>query len=165
MRPSCPGGYGSLVRARIDGIVVADQGPGFDVSTPPDPTDPIVLERPSGRGILLMRAFMTEVRYNAIGNRVTLKCGVYVWDGVTLEDDVFCGPNATFTNDRRPRSRIRPSEFPNTLVERDASIGAGAVILPGVTIGSGALIGAGAVVTRDVPEGETWVGNPARPLT
>ena len=97
-----------------------------------------------------------------IGHRVTLKCGVYVWDGITLEDDVFCGPNATFTNDKKPRSRQRPAEFARTVVERGASIGAGAIILPGVRIGAGAMIGAGAVVTRDVPAGETWVGNPAR---
>lgn len=97
-----------------------------------------------------------------IGDRVTLKCGVYVWDGVTLEDDVFVGPNAVFTNDRIPRSRVRPSEFVRTQVGRSASIGGGAVILPGVTIGEGAMIGAGAVVTRDVPAGETWIGNPAR---
>ena len=100
----------------------------------------------------------------SIGERVTLKSGVYVWDGVTLEDGVFCGPNATFTNDPRPRSRVRPEQYLTTRVERDASIGAGAVILPGVTIGSKAMIGAGAVVTRDVPAGETWVGNPARRL-
>lgn len=99
-----------------------------------------------------------------LGDRVTLKCGVYVWDGVILEDDVFCGPNATFTNDRRPRSRVHPDRFETTRVERRASIGAGAVILPGITIGAGAMIGAGAVVTRDVPAGETWVGNPARRL-
>lgn len=99
-----------------------------------------------------------------IGDRVTLKSGVFVWDGVILEDDVFCGPNATFTNDRMPRSRQRPDRFPETRVERGASIGAGAVILPGVTIGEGAMIGAGAVVTRDVPAHETWVGNPAAPL-
>ena len=98
----------------------------------------------------------------AIGDRVTLKCGVYIWDGVTLEDDVFCGPNATFTNDKHPRSRQRPTEFAQTVVERGASIGAGAVILPGVRVGAGAMIGAGAVVTRDVPAGETWLGNPAR---
>lgn len=97
-----------------------------------------------------------------LGDRVTLKSGVYVWDGVTLENDVFVGPNAVFTNDRRPRSKVRPSERPDTLVRRGASIGAGAVILPGVTIGEGAMIGAGAVVTRDVPAGETWAGNPAR---
>jgi UDP-2-acetamido-3-amino-2,3-dideoxy-glucuronate N-acetyltransferase len=97
-----------------------------------------------------------------LGDRVTLKSGVYVWDGVVLEDDVFCGPNASFTNDPHPRSRMRPDQFERTLVRKGASIGAGAAVLPGVTIGEGALIGAGAVVTRDVPAGETWVGNPAR---
>ncbi len=99
-----------------------------------------------------------------VGDRVTLKSGVFVWDGVTLEDDVFCGPNATFTNDKSPRSRQRPERFLRTLVRQGASIGAGAVILPGITIGEGAIIGAGAVVTRDVPAGETWAGNPARKL-
>jgi len=99
-----------------------------------------------------------------LGDRVTLKCGVYVWDGVELEDDVFCGPNATFTNDRRPRSRVVSEQFEQTRVCRGASIGAGAVILPGLTIGECAMIGAGAVVTREVPAGETWVGNPARPI-
>lgn len=97
-----------------------------------------------------------------IGDRVTLKCGVYVWNGVTLADDVFVGPNAVFTNDKRPQSRVRPKAFTQTRVERGASIGGGAVILPGVTIGEGAMVGAGAVVTRDVPAGETWHGNPAR---
>lgn len=96
-----------------------------------------------------------------IGDRVTLKSGVFVWDGVTLENDVFCGPNATFTNDKHPRSRHRPAEFARTLVKQGASIGAGAVILPGLTIGEGAVVGAGAVVTRDVPAGATVVGNPA----
>lgn len=99
-----------------------------------------------------------------LGDRVTLKCGVYVWNGVVLQDDVFCGPNATFTNDRRPRSRQTPESWAQTVVERGASIGAGAILLPGVRIGAGALIGAGAVVTKDVPAGETWVGNPARAL-
>lgn len=99
-----------------------------------------------------------------IGDRVTLKCGVYVWDGITLEDDVFCGPNATFTNDRMPRSRQQPDNYMRTIVERGASIGAGAIILPGLRIGAGAMIGAGAVVTRDIPAGETWVGNPAKKL-
>jgi acetyltransferase-like isoleucine patch superfamily enzyme len=97
-----------------------------------------------------------------LGDRVTVKSGVYVWDGVTLEDDVFCGPNATFTNDKRPRSRQRPAEFAQTLVRRGASIGAGAIILPGLTIGEGAIVGAGAVVTKDVPAGATVAGNPAR---
>ena len=97
-----------------------------------------------------------------LGDRVTLKCGVYVWDGITLENDVFCGPNATFTNDKLPRSKQHPTVYPQTVVEQGASIGAGAIILPGVRIGKGAMIGAGAVVTRDVPAGATMVGNPAR---
>lgn len=97
-----------------------------------------------------------------VGDRVTVKNGVYLWDGLIIEDDVFLGPNATFTNDLRPRSRVRVP-YPVTRVKRGASVGAGAVILPGLTIGTGAMIGAGAVVTKSVPDGETWVGNPARP--
>ena len=100
----------------------------------------------------------------SLGDRVTLKSGVYLWDGITVEDDVFIGPQATFTNDREPRSRVR-KPFEPTLIKAGASIGAGAVILPGLTIGQGAMIGAGAVVTKSVPDGETWVGNPARPLS
>lgn len=99
-----------------------------------------------------------------IGNRVTLKCGVYVWDGIILEDDVFCGPNATFTNDKHPRSRQRPADFASTRVRKGASIGAGAVVLPGIIIGENSVVGAGAVVTQDVAPGQTVVGNPARPL-
>lgn len=98
----------------------------------------------------------------AIGNRVTIKCGVQLWDGITLEDDVFVGPNATFTNDPFPRSRQYPAEFPKTRVRKGASIGANATILPGLTIGQSAMIGAGAVVTRDVPPNAIVVGNPAR---
>jgi acetyltransferase-like isoleucine patch superfamily enzyme/dTDP-4-dehydrorhamnose 3,5-epimerase-like enzyme len=97
-----------------------------------------------------------------VGHRVTIKCGVQLWDGVRLEDDVFVGPNATFTNDPRPRSRRRPERFAVTTVERGASIGANATILPGVRIGTGAMVGAGAVVTADVPAGAEVVGNPAR---
>lgn len=97
-------------------------------------------------------------------DRVTLKCGVFVWDGIILEDDVFCGPNATFTNDLRPRSRERPKSFPSTRICRRASIGAGAVILPGLTVGENALVGAGAVVTKDVPPDATVIGSPAGPL-
>jgi acetyltransferase-like isoleucine patch superfamily enzyme len=81
-----------------------------------------------------------------------------------LEDDVFVGPNATFTNDRHPRSRQRV-EYPLATVRQGASIGAGAIILPGLIIGRGAMIGAGAVVTKSVPDGETWVGNPARRIS
>lgn len=97
-----------------------------------------------------------------MGDRVTIKCGVQLWDGIILEDDVFVGPNATFTNDPFPRSRQHPGEFPKTHVRKGASIGANATILPGLTIGQNAMVGAGAVVTRDVPPNAIVVGNPAR---
>jgi UDP-2-acetamido-3-amino-2,3-dideoxy-glucuronate N-acetyltransferase len=97
-----------------------------------------------------------------LGDRVTIKCGVQLWDGVRLEDDVFVGPNATFTNDHFPRSKQRPTEFLETVVSRGASIGANATILPGVSIGQNAMVGAGAVVTHDVPPNAIVVGNPAR---
>ena len=97
-----------------------------------------------------------------LGDRVTVKCGVYLWDGLRVADDVFIGPNATFTNDRLPRSKHYPDSFAETVIEQGASIGAAAVILPGLTIGRGAMVGAGAVVTRDVPPRALVVGNPAR---
>jgi len=97
-----------------------------------------------------------------VGDRVTVKSGVQLWDGVTLEDDVFVGPNATFTNDKYPRSRHRPQQFLKTTIKRGASIGANATILPGVTVGERAMVGAGAVVTRSVPAGAIVVGNPSR---
>ncbi|MBN2370310.1 MAG: WxcM-like domain-containing protein [Vicinamibacteria bacterium] len=96
-----------------------------------------------------------------VGSRVTIKCGVQLWDGVTLEDDVFVGPNATFTNDPFPRSKRRPAAFARTLVRAGASIGANATILPGVTVGSRAMVAAGSVVTHDVPKGAIVMGNPA----
>jgi UDP-2-acetamido-3-amino-2,3-dideoxy-glucuronate N-acetyltransferase len=97
-----------------------------------------------------------------IGDRVTIKCGVQVWDGVRLEDDVFVGPNATFTNDKLPRSGVHPKHLPVTTVKAGASVGANSTIVPGITIGSHALVGAGAVVTRDVPAWAIVTGNPAR---
>lgn len=97
-----------------------------------------------------------------VGDRVTVKCGVQLWTGVELEDDVFVGPNATFTNDPLPRSRRWLDEHPRTIVRRGASIGANATILPGLEIGPGAMVGAGAVVTRSVPAHAVVVGNPAR---
>jgi acetyltransferase-like isoleucine patch superfamily enzyme/dTDP-4-dehydrorhamnose 3,5-epimerase-like enzyme len=97
-----------------------------------------------------------------VGDRVTVKCGVQLWDGVELEDDVFVGPNATFTNDRFPRSRQWLSEHPRTIVRTGASIGANATILSGLEIGRGAMVGAGAVVTRSVPPYAVVTGNPAR---
>jgi acetyltransferase-like isoleucine patch superfamily enzyme/dTDP-4-dehydrorhamnose 3,5-epimerase-like enzyme len=97
-----------------------------------------------------------------IGNRVTIKCGVQVWDGLRIEDDVFVGPNATFTNDPTPRSGQHLREYPATYIRRGASIGANATILPGISIGQNAMVGAGAVVTRSVPPHAVVVGNPAR---
>lgn len=97
-----------------------------------------------------------------IGDYVTIKCGVQVWDGIELEDNVMVGANVSFTNDMFPRSHNKDWKLLRTKVCKGASIGAGAVILPGITIGEGAMIGAGSVVTKDVPAGELWFGNPAR---
>lgn len=97
-----------------------------------------------------------------IGDRVTVKSGVQLWDGLRVGNDVFIGPNASFANDRFPRSRRRPEKFLQTILEDGASIGAGAVILPGITIGANAMVAAGAVVTRSVPPNAVVVGNPAR---
>jgi acetyltransferase-like isoleucine patch superfamily enzyme/dTDP-4-dehydrorhamnose 3,5-epimerase-like enzyme len=97
-----------------------------------------------------------------VGDRVTIKSGVQLWDGVRIEDDVFIGPNVTFTNDRFPRSKQYPEKFSRTVVQKGASIGANATLLPGVTIGQKAMVGAGAVVTKDVPPNAVVVGNPAR---
>jgi acetyltransferase-like isoleucine patch superfamily enzyme len=99
-----------------------------------------------------------------IGDRVTVKSGVQVWDGLRLEDDVFVGPNVTFTNDKHPKSGNTTFTCLQSWIEKGASIGGGAVILPGVRIGAGATVGAGAVVTKDVPAHVTVVGNPARIL-
>lgn len=96
-----------------------------------------------------------------VGDRVTVKCGVQLWNGVRLEDDVFLGPNATFTNDLFPRSRgYKPAAI--TVVEQGASVGANATVLPGVRIGRNAMIGAGTVVVADVPANAIVVGNPGR---
>lgn len=97
-----------------------------------------------------------------VGDRVTVKCGVQLWDGVVIEDDVFIGPNVSFTNDAFPRSKQYPEQFAKTTVRKGASVGAGAVLLPGVTIGQHAMVGAGAVVTQDVPPNAIVIGNPAR---
>ena len=99
-----------------------------------------------------------------IGDNVTIKPGVQVWDGLRIEDNVFIGPNVTFTNDRYPRSKQYPEGFQQTVIKKRASIGANATILGGVTISENAMIGAGSVVTKDVPAGELWIGNPAKKL-
>ena len=95
-----------------------------------------------------------------MGNNVTIKNGVYLWDGITIEDDVQIGANVTFTNDKYPRanSPLFCKEPPS---KKNASIGAGSVILGGITIGQNAMIGAGSVVTKDIPADELWVGSPA----
>lgn len=97
-----------------------------------------------------------------IGDRVTLKCGVYLWDGLILEDDVFVGPCVAFTNDVRPRSKQVPATYPVTTLRQGCSIGANATLLPGITIGRWAMVGAGTVVTRAVPDFGLVVGNPGR---
>lgn len=97
-----------------------------------------------------------------IGNNVTVKSGVQLWDGVIVEDNAFIGPNVTFTNDLFPRSKVYPKKFERTIIKKGASIGANSTILPGVTIGENAMIGAGSVVTKSVPAGEVWFGNPAK---
>ncbi|WP_443690988.1 acyltransferase [Pseudomonas sp.] len=97
-----------------------------------------------------------------IGNNVTLKCGVFLWDGTRIEDDVFIGPNATFTNDPMPRSKVFPTSFSGVKICRGASVGANATLLPGITVGEYAMIGAGAVVTKDVDAYTVVIGNPAK---
>lgn len=97
-----------------------------------------------------------------IGNNVTVKSGVYVWDGTRIEDNVFLGPNATLTNDLLPRSKQYPDEFAGITLKKGCSIGANATLLPSITVGENAMVGAGAVVTRDVPANAVVVGNPAK---
>jgi len=109
-----------------------------------------------------------------VGDRVTLKNGVLVWDGVTILDDAFIGPGVIFTNDRHPRSprmpaaALRYADRANwhlpTRIGRGASLGAGAVIAPGISVGDYAMVGAGAVVSRNVPPHCLVLGNPARPV-
>jgi len=108
-----------------------------------------------------------------VGDRVTLKNQVMVWDGVTIEDEAFIGPGVIFTNDLLPRSPRMPEVEAHyrdpanwrcpTTVARGASLGAGVVVLPGVTVGTFALVGAGALVTRDVAPHQLVLGSPARP--
>ena len=106
-----------------------------------------------------------------IGNRCKISSHTFICEGVTLEDDVFIGHNVVFTNDRFPRATANGKLQTEadwvcipTLVKRGASIGSGAVLLCGITIGANAMIGAGSVVTKNVPDGATVAGNPARPF-
>lgn len=93
-----------------------------------------------------------------IGNNVTVKNGVYLYDGITVEDDVFIGPNATFCNDRYPKSKNKNFKLEPIIIKKGASIGANATILPGVTIGENTLIAAGAIVTKDVKDNVKYMG-------
>jgi UDP-2-acetamido-3-amino-2,3-dideoxy-glucuronate N-acetyltransferase len=95
-----------------------------------------------------------------VGDSVTVKSGVYFWDGMRIGNDVFIGPNATFANDCYPRSKREFNRL-TTIIEDGTSIGANATVLPSVRIGRGAMIGAGAVMTKDIPEYSLAVGNPA----
>ena len=100
-----------------------------------------------------------------LGNDVTIKNNVPLFDGVVIEDGVFVGPNATFVNDRYPKSRSAGWVLERTVIRQGASIGANATVLCGVTVGEGAVVGAGAVVVRDVPPYAVMVGNPARQVS
>ena len=96
-----------------------------------------------------------------IGDYVTVKSGVQLWNGIIIGDNVFTGPNVAFTNDLYLRSKNRDGEMLKTIIKRGLSIGANATILAGITIGENVMIGAGSVVTKDIPANAVWYGNPA----
>ncbi|HOK27926.1 MAG TPA: acyltransferase, partial [Methanomassiliicoccaceae archaeon] len=108
-------------------------------------------------------AYVEVQRGVAIGDRCKVEAFAFIPTGVTIGNEVFIGPHVCFTNDLHPRA-VGDWEITPTVVKDGASIGAGSVIVCGVTIGEGAMVGAGSVVTRDVPDGATVVGNPARPI-
>lgn len=115
-------------------------------------------------------AFVEIQKGAKIGNRCKISSHSFICEGVTLEDEVFVGHHVVFTNDLYPRATTEEGQLQTdadwqcipTLVKRGASIGSGAVLLCGITVGEGAIIGAGSVVTKDVPPGVIVAGNPAR---
>ncbi len=96
-----------------------------------------------------------------IGNNVTVKCGVSLWNGLVIEDNVQIGPNVTFTNDKYPRAK-HTFTVQKIHIKRNASIGAAATILGGITLGENSMIGAGSIVTKNVPNNTLWIGSPAK---
>ncbi|NMM45598.1 N-acetyltransferase [Rhodospirillaceae bacterium KN72] len=115
-----------------------------------------------GRGVVMGQNVMAGPSVT-IGDRCKIQNNVSLYKGVTLEDDVFCGPSCVFTNVLTPRAFVeRKDEFADTLVKKGATIGANATVVCGNTIGAYAMIGAGAVVTKDVPDHALVVGNPSR---
>ena len=107
-------------------------------------------------------AFVEIGRDVKIGDRCAIEAFVFIPPGVTIEDEVFIGPHVCFTNDKIPKAVNPGWKMVPTTVKKGASIGAGSVIVCGVTIGEGALVGAGSVVTKDVPPNTLVVGNPAK---
>lgn len=99
-----------------------------------------------------------------IGDNVTIKSGVYLWDGIRIKDKVFIGPNAIFINDKIPRSKHYPEKFLETIIEEGASIGAGSTIMGGIKIGKNAVIGAASFVNKNVPDNTMWFGIPAKQI-
>jgi acetyltransferase-like isoleucine patch superfamily enzyme len=97
-----------------------------------------------------------------LGDNVTIKSGVYLWDGVRIGDNVFIGPNVTFINDKYPKSKEYPEKFMTTVIMEGASIGAGSIIMGGITIGRNVLIGAGSFVNKSIPDNSVVFGSPAR---
>jgi len=111
-------------------------------------------------GIDINIGAFTEIGNNVvIGNRTRIGAFTFIPEGVVIGDDVFIGPHVCFTNDKYPPSK--KEDWLRTVIKAKAAIGAGSIILPGITIGEGATIGAGSVVTKNVPPHEVWVGNPA----
>lgn len=109
-------------------------------------------------------AYVEIQRGVVVGDRCKIEAYAFVPTGVTIENEVFVGPHVVFSNDKHPKA-VGDWEVTPTVVKRGASIGAGAVIVCGVTIGENALVGAGAVVTKDVRPGTVVVGNPAHEIS
>lgn len=97
-----------------------------------------------------------------LGDNVTVKSGVYLWNGIRIEDDVFIGPSVTFVNDPFPRSKVYPDRHKGATIRKGASLGANATIMGNLEIGEYAMIGAGSVVIKSVPPFTLWYGNPAK---